>query len=122
MQASVPVGRGRRAQNSSQLSVTGDYKRTVTVTVSASGKSFAQANLSHVDVTLSYDDDANNQHVKKTVTLRATQDTDTFVFTVLDPDKSAYSYDVLWAGADGFSRRQATQTATDEHLVLPIGA
>jgi hypothetical protein len=102
------------------LAITGKYKRQMDVVVSAAGKSFREANLSHVDVTLTYDDPAHGQHAQKVITLRSTDDVATFSFTVVDPDKADFTFEVLRAGADGFSQRQEAQSSAELHLVIPI--
>jgi hypothetical protein len=102
------------------LAVTGKYKRQVNVVVSAAGKSFGEANVNHVDITLNYDDSAHGQHAQKVITLRSTEDVATFNFTVVDPDKTDFTYEVTWVGTDGFSRRQDSQNSSDLSIVIRI--
>jgi hypothetical protein len=104
------------------LAITGKYRRSMHIALGATGASFAAANLDHIDVALSYDDPVNNQHATRTVTLRSADDTGSFDYTVADPSKPSYNYEVTWFGSDGFTRHQAVQPSTAERLVIQIGA
>ncbi len=96
------------------------FNRTFRLTVSASGKSFSDAELSKVRVLLSYDDNANQIHASEEVILNSVDDKSDWSFEMKDASVNTYSYAVTYYGLDGFSRNIPAQQSSAEQLIIPI--
>lgn len=94
--------------------------RTFRMTVSAFGHSFSDAALAKVRVRLAYDDDANQIHDSKEVTLTSLDDKFDWSFEMKNPALDTYTYSVTYFGADGFQRNDAAKQSNTQQLVIPI--
>jgi hypothetical protein len=105
------------------LFVSDSYKLPVKVIVSAAG-SFDAAGVGSASVALAYDDPANNNHAAQTLTLTPSSPSGEFDFTIMDPQKTRYSYIVTYSTTDGFNRvdPQATSDQTTLQIALQTPA
>jgi hypothetical protein len=102
------------------LFVSDSYRLPIRVSISAAG-SFAAAGLNAVSVALTYDDAPNNNHVESTIRLTPTSSSGEFDFTIMDPQKTRYSYIVTYETTDvGFNRTDAQATSDSTNLQIPL--
>jgi hypothetical protein len=101
------------------LFVSDSYRLPVKVSISALG-SFASAGLNAVNVALAYDDAPNNNHVESTIRLTPTSSSGEFDFTIMDPQKTRYSYIVTYEATDGFNRTDAQAMSDSTNLQIPL--
>ncbi len=70
-------------------------------------------------VALTYDDEENDFHAHEVVTLKSNQDTREWLVRLRDPDKTAFSYEVVTSYSDGDHESSGTLTH-DGSGILPI--
>lgn len=104
----------------SLLVVNETFQRTRVITVGAEGEPFDRARVSRVQIALSYEDLEHDVHERTEITLRSLDDRAQWSFTIHDPARDRYRYEVTIVQSDGFRRRLPAQQSADETLLIRV--